>query len=461
MSEMSELTDYLERSSSERAELKQERLQYTVEYAYEHSPFYRDLLDDHDVEPRDVRTFSDLESLPVVTERDVREAQTPGSGSPSLRTHRGDLHRPVATSAFVDRPKLFYKTHDEIDSWTAVFGRFLGHADVSRSELIVNYCPYERMNAGGLCTETTFREYGYSTLPLLTSDMDLAAEAYLIGSHEVGSMVTFPSHAQALGLQLLDAGYDPTDLGIDTLMLSGEPFSGARREAIAELWDATVYDLYGLAECGIVGGECGDPGTRQLHVFEDKTYVEVTDDGGRRLDPGELGHLTVTNLLEPGTDSAMPLLRYRPGDLTAVSESECDCELHGQKRIEQPIRESWVVRVGDATVGALDFEEQIFGHPAVEDLVSDYEVHVDTEGDRDRVTALVVTRNDVHAGERASDVTTEDVDGVAAAIGRSFLTNHAGLREAVETTGAVRLDVDVVEEIDHEKGKRDRLVDGR
>jgi len=118
MSETAQLVES-ELSRSELEELKRERLQYTVEYAYEHSPFYRELMDENGVEPADIQTFEHLEQLPVVTGDDIRQNQPPITDAHRFRTNTGDLARPFATSGSMGRPKMIYHSHDEFEQGCA------------------------------------------------------------------------------------------------------------------------------------------------------------------------------------------------------------------------------------------------------------------------------------------------------------------------------------------------------
>ena len=84
-----------------------------------------------------------------------------------------------------------------------------------------------------------------------------------------------------------------------------------------------ALDIYGLSEiigpgvsCECVEAQAG------LHVNSDHFLVEVVDpDSGRPLGPGERGELVFTTL----TKEAMPLLRYRTGDIAALDPSPCGC----------------------------------------------------------------------------------------------------------------------------------------
>jgi phenylacetate-CoA ligase len=95
------------------------------------------------------------------------------------------------------------------------------------------------------------------------------------------------------------------------------------RTQIEALLPLKALDIYGLSEiigpgvaCECVEAQAG------LHVNEDHFLVEVVDpDSGRPLPPGERGELVFTTL----TKEAMPLLRYRTGDIAALDRSACAC----------------------------------------------------------------------------------------------------------------------------------------
>jgi phenylacetate-CoA ligase len=58
-----------------------------------------------------------------------------------------------------------------------------------------------------------------------------------------------------------------------------------------------------------------------LHVWSDHFFVEVLDENGEQVAEGEKGELVLTSL----TKEALPIIRYRTGDITRLLESECSC----------------------------------------------------------------------------------------------------------------------------------------
>jgi phenylacetate-CoA ligase len=84
------------------------------------------------------------------------------------------------------------------------------------------------------------------------------------------------------------------------------------REKIAQVFGCRVYNLYGSREVSVIG--CEIPGRKSLWVPPWSNFVEILDDEGRPVRPGDEGNIVVTCL----TNFAMPLVRYRIGDRGAL-----------------------------------------------------------------------------------------------------------------------------------------------
>jgi phenylacetate-CoA ligase len=118
------------------------------------------------------------------------------------------------------------------------------------------------------------------------------------------------------------------------------------RTTLGEAWHhARIRDVYAMEELGVLAVECeAEDG---LHGFEDRYVYEVIDPAtGEVLGPGELGELVVTSLHA----EAMPLLRYRTGDLVMTDDGGCQC---GRTHIRLHVM-GRVVRRGDGGVQAID-----------------------------------------------------------------------------------------------------------
>ncbi|MFV1959757.1 MAG: hypothetical protein ACC662_10140, partial [Planctomycetota bacterium] len=89
---------------------------------------------------------------------------------------------------------------------------------------------------------------------------------------------------------------------------SAETLSAKAREAIEGAFHAPVRDFYGSRESASIAAECS---RGSLHVQAHARVVEIVDEAGRVLGPGEPGRLLVTDL----TNRAFGLIRYETGDV--------------------------------------------------------------------------------------------------------------------------------------------------
>lgn len=99
--------------------------------------------------------------------------------------------------------------------------------------------------------------------------------------------------------------------------VGGEQVYPFERDEIARYLGARVVEFYGCTEVGVIAAECPE-GSR--HVLTPLVHLEILRDG-RPAEPGELGDVVVTSLV----NRAMPLVRYRPGDRARLSPEPCRC----------------------------------------------------------------------------------------------------------------------------------------
>jgi phenylacetate-CoA ligase len=91
------------------------------------------------------------------------------------------------------------------------------------------------------------------------------------------------------------------------------------RETIERVFKSRVFNRYGSREVGDIACECSHH--KGLHVTMPVQYLEVLRKDGTEATPGETGEIVITNL----TNYAMPLIRYRIGDMGTVAAETCTC----------------------------------------------------------------------------------------------------------------------------------------
>jgi phenylacetate-CoA ligase len=121
---------------------------------------------------------------------------------------------------------------------------------------------------------------------------------------------------------MADMGLSPADFKLKAGLFGAEPWSENMRREIEARLNISAYDIYGLSE--IIGPgvavECEEK--NGLHIFEDHFIAEIINpESGEVLPGGQQGELVLTTI----TKEALPVIRYRTGDVTSLTEETCLC----------------------------------------------------------------------------------------------------------------------------------------
>jgi len=108
-----------------------------------------------------------------------------------------------------------------------------------------------------------------------------------------------------------------------TLVTAAEGVQPGQRALLKEFLADEVLMSYGSREFMLIGMECKQH--RGYHVASDNLLVEVVDDEGNSLPPGESGRIVVTDL----RNDANPFVRYEIGDVGVMGDpcEHCPCGL--------------------------------------------------------------------------------------------------------------------------------------
>ena len=297
-------------------DLQAERLRETVANAYENVPFYRERLDEAGAGPGDIGSVEDTTRLPRTTKEDFRDEYPTGLFAADM----DEVLRIHASSGTTGKPKIVSYTDSDLDVWREVMTRSLAAAGVEPGATVQNAYGYG-LFTGGHGLEHGAEELGATVIPMGAGNTEGQVEMMVDMGSDV--LACTPSYSLYFAEVAEEMGHDLQDLPVETIVFGAEPCTDPMREEIEQRLDVTGIDLYGLSE--IVGPgvsiECHEA-QNGLHVWEDRFLPEVLDPGtGEPLGEGEEGELVLTTL----SKEALPVLRYRTGDLTTLYYEECAC----------------------------------------------------------------------------------------------------------------------------------------
>jgi len=305
------------RPRAELMSLQLVRLRQTVARILAGQPLGAERLRQAGVESEnDVASLADLTRIPFATKDDLRDHYPFGL----LAVPREEVARVHASSGTHGRPTVVAYTRADLDTWTELMARCMTMAGVRPGMVIHNANGYG-LFTGGFGFHQGGERIGATVVPV--SGGRTARQATLVRDFGAQVLVATPSYALVIAQELADQGVDPSTSPLELGLFGGEPWTEGLRAQIDRALGIRAVNFYGLSEmCGPgVAAECllARDG---LHVNEDHFLVEVIDpDDGGVLPPGTVGELVFTTL----TKEALPLIRYRTGDLGAITEEPCRC----------------------------------------------------------------------------------------------------------------------------------------
>ena len=427
----------VERETMSRADLERlqlDLLRRQVARVHEAVPFYREAFGQSGIEPEDIRSLDDLRRLPFTQKTDFRDNYPFGL----LAVPRNRVSRIHASSGTTGKLTVVAYTARDLDTWREVCARNLAAAGVTEDDVVQIAMGYG-LFTGGLGWHYGSEHLGATVVP--TSSGNTKRQIMLIQDFGATVFCCTPSYAIYIAEQAEQMGVDLRQTTLRVGIHGAEPWSDEMRREIEARLGLEPIDTYGLSEImgPGVSGECTEH--CGLHINEDHFLVEIIDpESGEQVPYGEHGELVITTL----TKEALPVIRYRTGDITRLDPSECACGRTMARMEKVSGRTDDMLIVRGVNVFPSQIETILL---QVEGVQPHYLILVDRErGAMDDLEIWV---------EVSEDVFTDD-------IGRLTALQEVAEEEMRETLG-IHARVKLVEpnRIQRSTGKSQRVIDRR
>lgn len=297
-----------------------DRLQYrllkTLAYRlYAFSPFYHARMRDSGVHPDDIRSLEDVRKLPFMYKGDLRDNYP----DRLFTVPHEELVRYHVSSGTTGKPTVVGYTEKDIDLWTESLARALTSIGLTRGDVIQVSYGYG-LFTGGLGLHYGAERIGATVLPTSVGNTERQVELMQdLGATAIACTPSYLLHigevAEKMGVSI------KKDTKLRTGILGAEPWTEGMRNRMQDWLGMRAYDIFGTSELsGPMFTECTEQ--KGFHVWSDIALTEIIDPKTEEpVAPGEKGELTVTILKK----EALPMIRYRIGDITSMDESPCPC----------------------------------------------------------------------------------------------------------------------------------------
>lgn len=290
-----------------------------LHYLQEHSPFYRRMFADNGIAIENIRKFEDLASLPFTEKKDLQL-----HNADFLCVAREQIIDYITTSGTLGNPVTFGCSEKDLERLAYNEYKSFACAGLDRHSVIQLMTTLDKRFMAGLAYWLGARRLGmgvirvgngvpelqWDTIQRLHPDAIMCVPSFILRLIEYADQHHINYRQSSIKKIIgIGEGLRNQDFSLNLL---------GRR--IHDLWpEVELYATYSSTEMSATFSECqyGCGG----HLHPELIIVEIIDDNGHPVADGTPGEVVITTL---GVE-AMPLLRFRTGDIAAKVTSQCAC----------------------------------------------------------------------------------------------------------------------------------------
>ena len=301
--------------------LQLERLGRTLERVWAARTPYRSLMEEAGLTPGDIKGLDDVARLPFTRKQDFKNNYPLGM----LAVPPEDVVRLHASSGTTGSRTMVGYTAGDLDTWAELVARFATAAGVVARDVAQISFTYG-LFTGGFGLHYGLERVGAMVVPASGGNTEL--QLTLMKDLDTSVLVATPTYALHIAEVGIAEGFDFHASLLRVGLFGAEPWSEGIRKKIEDATGISATDNYGLSE--VMGpGISGECELKQgMHISEDHFLAEVIDPvTGATVSDGQQGELVLTTL----TREAMPVVRFRTGDLTMIERGPCECGRHNAR----------------------------------------------------------------------------------------------------------------------------------
>ncbi len=293
-------------------ELQWKKLKQILNHAYETVPFYRKKFQKAGITPNDIKTKKDMLKIPVTTKEELRKNFPVISQNYSLN----ELHKGKTTGSTGEPVESFF----DRDSW--IYGKYLLKLRTRRA------CGLSVFDKIAVISAATGKKKGrgekqkFSLMDKLSrlkhfSIFENLEEPVFFYKHFKPTIIeSMPSFLFKIAefLEKNNINYVKPKM----LFSTAEMLSLKQRKLIEKIFNAPLYDIYGLVELKEISWQCKE--RKHYHINSDSFFVEFVKNS-KHVNANQEGEIVCTTLY----NKAMPLIRYTVGDVGKPLDEKCSC----------------------------------------------------------------------------------------------------------------------------------------
>ena len=305
-------------SKEEIITLQKKKLQETITYLNEHSPFYKEFFSKARFNPTGIKTMEDLSVIPVTIKEDLQQRN-----NDFLCVPRNKIIEYSSTSGTLGNPVTIMLTENDLNRLACNEYASFVSTEGSVNDVYQIMLTLDRQFMAGMAYYSGIQKLGAGIIRLGPGVPSLQWETIL--RLKPTAIIAVPSFIVKLISYAQEHNIDINSTTVKKAICVGENIRNADfslnplGKKITDTWDIKLFSTYASTEMQTAFTECTE--CKGGHLQPDLLIVELLDETNKAVAPGVPGEVTITTLGVEG----MPLLRYKTGDICVYDDSPCAC----------------------------------------------------------------------------------------------------------------------------------------
>ena len=301
------------------------RLKETLNYLAEHSAFYKRMFEEHNIDISKINTLEDLTSIPTTSKQDLQE-----HNNDFICVDPINIIDYVTTSGTLGEPVTFALTEGDLQRLAYNEASSFIMAGCSNEDIMQLMTTIDRRFMAGLAYFMGARELGCGVVRVGNGIPELQWDT--IKRVKSTACMVVPSFLTKMIEFAEKNNIDYNNSNLKRAICIGEALRTPEGELttlgkkINEKWPSLeLFSTYASTEMQTSFTECEMHNGG--HIPSDLIIVELLDENNNPVKDGEAGEVTITTI---GVE-AMPLLRFKTGDICIRMSEKCKCGRHSAR----------------------------------------------------------------------------------------------------------------------------------
>ena len=305
-------------SKAEITAMQEIKLQETIAYLNNHSPFYKEFFTKARFNPSGIKTMEDLSVIPVTIKEDLQQRN-----DDFLCVPRNKIIEYSSTSGTLGNPVTIMLTENDLARLACNEYASFVSTEGSVNDIYQIMLTLDRQFMAGMAYYSGIHKLGAGIIRLGPGVPSLQWETIL--RLKPTAIIAVPSFIVKLISYAQEHNIDINSTTVKKAICVGENIRNADfslnplGKKITDAWNIKLFSTYASTEMQTAFTECTE--CKGGHLQPDLLIVELLDEMNKAVAPGEPGEVTITTLGVEG----MPLLRYKTGDICVYDDSPCAC----------------------------------------------------------------------------------------------------------------------------------------